>query len=148
MFSYAKWVAPVLLLAAGSLPAMADSMCTAGSYSTIQGTTCDIGSLRFTFGFLEGPNFSYDASTGLFSYYSPWTASDFSFTPTATGFAIGLASFDSQSITAPANGFADDFIEIPFSVTALRGAILRTTSSGGTPAVSSGDNRPSPIRTT
>jgi hypothetical protein len=140
MFSYAKWVAPVLLLVAGGLPALADSMCTAGSYSTIQGTTCDIGSLQFTFGLLSAQNYSYDASTGSYVYDSSWTASDVSFTPTASGFALGLTNFDSQSITAPANGSAADYIYIPFSVTALSGEIVRTTASGGTPSVSSGSN--------
>ena len=134
MFSCAKWIAPALLLVAGGLPAMADSLCTAGSYSTIQGTTCDIGSLQFTFGSLGGANYSYDPSTGLYVYDSSWTDSDLSFTPTATGFTLGLTNFDNQSITAPANGWRYDFIEIPISVSALSGEIVRTTASGGTPA--------------
>jgi hypothetical protein len=139
--SFRKFAIPTLALAAflivGGSPARADTLCAAGSYSALEGTTCDIGSLQFTFGSIVSRNYLYDAYAG-YLYDSQWTASDISFTPTASGFSVGLANFDSQSITAPLYGQALDYLYFPFSVTALGGPIIRTTASGGTPSV---DNR-------
>jgi len=117
-------------------PASADTACIAGNFSTIAGTTCDIGSLQFSFergwpfGF-NGVNEVYDMTTQSYTYYAPWTASDFDFTPVSNGFTLTFLG-GPQSITAPANGWAGDYLYVGYSVLELNGyAITGESVSGG-----------------
>jgi len=101
----------VFLLAA-SLRAHATPSCAAGGLSTIAGTTCDIGSMTFSFG-------------GLNSNSS--NASDFNFTPVSNGFTLSFLG-ESQSITAPSNSYVEDYAYLDFTV--LSGEITQAYVSG------------------
>jgi hypothetical protein len=76
----------VLFVAVGTPNARADTTCVAGNFSNIAGTTCDIGSMVFTF-------------TGVSSYGGGWTASDLYFAPATNGFTLTFLG-GPQSLTA------------------------------------------------
>ena len=99
-------------------PASADTACVAGNFSTIAGTTCDIGSLQFSFGSISGVNEIYDFSTYSYTYYATWGNSDFGFTPADHGFTLTFLG-GPQSITAPQDGTADDFALLSYTVADL-----------------------------
>jgi len=101
LLGFASWANPVL----------ADSVCGAGNFSTIVGTSCDIGSLEFTF-------------TGVSSLGGGWTASDLYFTPATNGFSLSFLG-GPQSLTAnnpnPLGNVTFDELGISFNVTAPQG---------------------------
>jgi hypothetical protein len=109
------------LLASPAFPNIVD--CVSGNLSTVDGTTCDIGNLQFTFTGLMSGN-----SSG-----SPWTDSDFNFTVLSNGFE--LSGPGPQTITAPLNGQfegnAYDYGQLDYSVTDLTDAIIGLEISGG-----------------
>jgi hypothetical protein len=92
-------------------PVFADLVCGTGNFSTIVGTTCDIGSLEFTF-------------TGVSSLGGGWTASDLYFTPATNGFILSFLG-GPQSLTAnnpnPLGNVTFDELGISFNVTAPPG---------------------------
>lgn len=119
-----------ILLFAFAAPAFG-AACTTGSYADLMGTTCDIGSLEFTFNnFFNGTNVFTNISTQVDSYNDPWLPSDFTFTPTASGFTL---SFDggAQSLGPPAGYTATDLATISFNVVDLNGMITGETVAGG-----------------
>lgn len=97
--------------------------CVSGGLSTIDGTTCDIGNLRFTFTGLEG---------GKSISGTPWTDSDFTFTVLSNGFE--LSGPPPQTITAQI--LALDMVSLNYDVTDLNGVIFGLSVSGGNPFVS------------
>ncbi len=86
---------------AGSSLARADGVpCASGSLSSILGTTCDIGSLEYTFASASDiASDDWIQSSAGTTDYGPFLASQFSFTPTASGFTIALVT--PSSVTAP-----------------------------------------------
>ena len=113
--------------------ASADSVCPSGNLSGLMDTTCDIGSLQFTFVTLFGYNYSYDFSTQTYTYGTQWTASNFTFTPVSNGFTL---AFDGgpQSITAPlgSNFSSYNGANLYFLIADLNGMISGINVTGGT----------------
>ena len=122
--SHCALILIVLVLSAS--PALADSDCAAGSLSTVMGTTCNIGSLQFTFS-------DYTASS--------WTPSNFTLTPVSNGFTL---SFDggAQSITGPTSSISYDYFELYYYVTDLTGVLTGESVSGGELLTSGGTSIP------
>jgi len=116
-------------LAFSTAPASADTACIAGNFSTIAGTTCDIGSLQFSFGSISGENSIYDTHTSSYTYYSTWGNSDFDFTPLSSGFSLTFLG-GPQSITAYYLS-AVDWALLPYSVVDLNDWIADVSISGG-----------------
>jgi hypothetical protein len=106
--------------------ANAGTMCAAGNFSTVAGTTCDIGSLQFTFGSVTGETYSY-TNTGSEVYYYTYGNSDLTFAPAVNGFTISVTggpnatAGGTQSVTAPTNGYATDYANLYFTVTDTTG---------------------------
>jgi hypothetical protein len=102
-----------------TVPARASS-CLAGNYSTIAGTTCDIGNLHFDFRFASfDPSGSYsfigDDLSGS-SWREGLTNSDFYFTPLSDGFTIGLdpsASINPNSFSPIGDNYGTNSIVAP-----------------------------------
>ena len=102
----------ILLLLICAVPAMADSVCIAGNYSSMVGTTCSIGSLTFTF-------------NGTSSLGGGWTASSLYFIPAINGFTLDFLG-GPQSISAnfpgpPFSGASFDELGLNFNVVAPNG---------------------------
>ncbi|HUJ31836.1 MAG TPA: PEP-CTERM sorting domain-containing protein [Candidatus Acidoferrum sp.] len=111
------WMLLVLFLAGTTYaPAAHADACAAGNVSGLISTTCDIGSLRFTF-------------TGFDTVGNSFSASDFTFTPVSDGFTL---SFDGgpQTFTAGNGTYVDD-VDLAFTVTDLDGEITGGSVSGG-----------------
>src|SRR6267142_4102713 len=104
--------------------ASADTACTVGNFAAIAGTTCDIGSLQFSF-------------TAVSSYGGGWTASDLYFEPVANGFTLSFLG-GAQSLTANnANPFENvtfDELGLTFDVMAPQGTYFNgvNVASAGT----------------
>jgi hypothetical protein len=125
-----------LLLAVVSVllgsPAFADIACVGGNLSTIVGTTCDIGALRFNFIVLGSQNYLTGTAPG-----NPWEASDFTFTVLSNGFE--LSGPPAQTITTSSTGgLAVDFAELGFDLTGLHVVITGLNVLGGNPSISGG----------
>jgi hypothetical protein len=103
-----KFLPLAMLLVGLAAPAFADTVCKVGNLSSLMGTTCDIGGLQFSF-----TSFSSANSTG-----PAGLPSDFTLTPVTNGFTL---NFDGgpQSVTAPANGDAFEFVELNYLVSNL-----------------------------
>lgn len=90
-------------------PASADPVCTSGNFSAIANTTCDIGSLAFTF-------------NGTISYGGGWTSNDLYFTPGTSGFTLSFLP-GAQSLSAnfpyPYENAVFDEIGLNFNVVEL-----------------------------
>ena len=103
-----------VLLLVCAVPATADTVCTAGNFSTLVGTTCSIGSLTFTF-------------NGTSSIAGGWTASDLNFAPATNGFTLSFLG-GPQSVTAnnpvPFGGTVFDELGLNFNVLAPQGYYL------------------------
>jgi hypothetical protein len=103
--------------------------CGAGNYSTVAGTTCDIGSLQFTFGAVSGGTFSYNYAIGTYvTGYAPYAYgnSNLIFAPTTNGFIISVTGGPStidgvQYLLAPSFGYSSDYAYFFFTVTDLTG---------------------------
>jgi len=97
-----------------AVPAFADPLCASGSLARIIGTTCDIGSLQFTFNSWS----SFDqTNTGISA--GP-EASSFAFTPVTDGFMIT----GSRVMVAPGSGeWEEDIGRLGYSVVDLTGEI-------------------------
>jgi len=111
--------------------ASADSICASGNLSNLIGTTCDIGSLQFTFTTFDTTNNSWDGNTSTFTYGTQWTASNFTFTPVSSGFTL---AFDGgpQSITGPlGESYSKDEAILFFSVGVLNGSLTGMSATGG-----------------
>ena len=121
-----------------ALPAFADSACVSGNLSPIIGTTCDIGSLQFTFGW-SAENYVYNFDPGYVQTPGPAAAaSDFTFTVGTSGFTV---SGDARTITGPGsgNGTRVDFGELSYDVVDLGGVITgETVSDSGMSASGNG----------
>jgi hypothetical protein len=117
-------------LALLAAPASADTACIAGNFSTIAGTTCDVGSLQFSFGSIGGENEIYDPNTNSWIYSATWGNSDFDFTPVSNGFTLTFLG-GPQSITAPQNAAAWDFALVWVSIVNLNGVLMDEDVSGG-----------------
>lgn len=100
--------------------AFGDSVCTAGGVSGLVGTSCDIGSLRFTF-------------TSFFSTYG--SVNDYSFKPVTNGFTLS-SGVGPQSITAPSSGSAYDQAYLQYNVVDPNGVLTGESATGGTFSVS------------
>jgi hypothetical protein len=116
-------LASAIVLCAYAVPVKADSVCGAGNFSTIVGTTCDIGSLEFTF-------------TGVSSFGGGWTATGLFFTPATNGFTLSFLG-GPQSLTAnnpnPLANLTFDELGLSFNVTAPPGTYfngVKFTSAG------------------
>jgi hypothetical protein len=102
-------------------PASADIMpCVSGSLSTIDGSTCDIGNLQFTF-----TGFNREEPSDIL-----WTDSDFTFSVLSNGFEL---SGPPPQILTPTNSPEVDSAELLFNVTDLdlNGFINGLGISGG-----------------
>ena len=131
-------VAITLPLAFLASPAFADvGNCVSGNLAGIEGATCDIGYLQFTFSAFSAANYSYDSSSESTTYGTQWIASFFTFTVLSNGFELSGPA--PQSVTAPSSGSATDFAFLNYSVTDLDGQITGVGVSGGTPSVSGTD---------
>jgi hypothetical protein len=131
-------VAITLPLAFLASPAFADvGNCVSGNLAGIEGATCDIGYLQFTFSAFSAENYSVDNSSQNTTYGTQWMASFFTFTVLSDGFE--LSGPPPQSVTAPSSGSATDFAFLNYSVTDLDGEITGVGVSGGTPSVSGTD---------
>jgi hypothetical protein len=103
-------------------PAFASSVdCVSGNLSTIDYTTCDIGTLQFTF-------------EGLGS--AIWSDADFMFTVLPNGFE--LSGPPAQTVTAPLTGGAYSEASLNYYVVDPAGTITGLELSGGNPSVSLG----------
>lgn len=96
--------------------AKADTACAAGSLSTLIGTTCDIGSLQFTFTAFEGGD----------PAVADWTASNFTLTPVAGGFTVSFNG-GPQTFTAAFNPY---YAILFYNVTDLDGDLTSSSVSG------------------
>jgi hypothetical protein len=110
-------------------PAFADTVCGSGNLSGLIGTTCDIGSLQFTFTSLGIVNYSYDTATQTYTYPTQWSASDFTFTSLSNGFTLGFAG--GQSLTPASNTVEEDKAILFYNVVDLNGNIVGESVSGG-----------------
>ncbi len=124
-------LAAVVCLLSSPRPARADT-CGTASLSDLMGTTCTIGSLEFSFTSVSSDNYSYNNSTSKYAYDSPWTASDFTFTPVTDGFSLTFTGTGNGagSVTATSNVDAFSYFELTYTVTDLNGLI--TGESGTT----------------
>jgi PEP-CTERM motif len=98
-----------LMFVAG--PASANSACVAGNFSSVDGTTCDIGTLQFTF-------------TGTSSFGGGWTASNLFFTPTADGFTFTFLGGPQSLTESNPYPYLDDVVDelsVNYNVVALQG---------------------------
>ena len=107
--------------------ASATPTCASGSLSALIVTTCDIGSLRFTFDGLYSGN-----SSG-----TTWTASDFTFAPVSNGFSLSFIGVP-QSITSASDGRAEDYAYLLYSVSDLAGNFTGESATGGSLSASAG----------
>ncbi|HET9409332.1 MAG TPA: PEP-CTERM sorting domain-containing protein [Candidatus Sulfotelmatobacter sp.] len=71
--------------------ATADTLCSTTSLTNLMGTTCDIGSLQFTFGGFTSQNSTFDSGTGTTTFLTAPSASAFQFSPTSTGFSLSFS---------------------------------------------------------
>jgi hypothetical protein len=123
-----KLFLPLVLLASCpftmTAPASADTICASGNFSTVASTTCDIGSLQFSF-------------NGTTSYGGGWTSNDLYFTPSTNGFTLSFlpgAQSLSENFPYPYETAVFDEIGLNFDVTELRGNtyLSGVNVSGGT----------------
>lgn len=118
------WMAGLaMIFAFVTSSAHADSVCSSGNLAALMGTTCNVGSLQFSF-------------TGFYtdSYGVPWTPTDFTFTTVANGFELSGAG--PQTVTAPSSGEVLDYFYLGFTVTDLHGVITGLGVTGGNPSAS------------
>lgn len=128
----------VAILCLVLLPAAADaaSMCAAGSLASLMNTTCDIGSLEFSFTGFSGFSDAYidnPDGTQTFLYDNQWAASDFTLTPVAGGFTLSLnegAQSISPPVTSQGTPHATDLAALDFSATDLNGNFTGTNVAG------------------
>ena len=119
-------VAVIVLFLA--IPAFANIVaCASSNLSTIDGTTCDIGNLQFTFTGLQSAN-----TNGIV-----WTDSDFFFTALSNGFV--LSGPPAQTLTNTGDSEAVNYAQLTYNVTDLSDAITGVGVFGGNPAVSGPD---------
>lgn len=126
----------IICLALSAQRASADSECAAGNLSTILGTTCDIGSLQFSFTQFSGESYAHqyvgNSESLLYSYL--WSADQFTFTPVTDGFTVSLLNQATISLTAPvvSQGSAEafDFADLSFTLTDLTGNVVGVTTAG------------------
>lgn len=110
-------------------------MCAAGSLANLMGTTCDIGSLEFTFTGFLGDNYAIDTigASQTLLYDTPYSPGDFTFTPVAGGFTLTLNQ-GAQTITAPVvtqgTSQAFDDAALQFTATDLDGNFVGTAVAG------------------
>jgi hypothetical protein len=116
--------------------AKADSACTAGNLSTLMNTTCDIGSLQFTFNSFSSFNFSDngDGTGSTTFYWDPLTPNNFTFTPLSNGFRISINT-GPQPITSTTDtglGTAETVktADLYFGVTDLDGDFVGMSVAG------------------
>jgi hypothetical protein len=101
--------------------------CVSGNLATVDGTTCDIGNLQFTFTGLQSAN-----TAG-----APWTDADFFFTALPNGFT--LSGPPAQSLTNTGSNEATDYVQLNYDVTDLTDAITGVNVFGGNTSVSGPD---------
>jgi hypothetical protein len=120
----------VLLVAVALVPsASADTQCTSGSLSDIVNTTCDIGTLEFSFGNFTGANRYYDSTLGTITV--PWSASDFTFAPLADGFSLEFLPGAQQAQSPFTGPNALDYGDLSFCLTSLSGPGLYSVGVSG-----------------
>ena len=104
-----------------SVSGFADPACIAANFVSIDGTSCTIGSLDFTF-------------TGTESYGGGWGASSVYFTPIAKGFTLSFLG-GPQSVTEsfpyPYEYNVFDQLDVKFTVTGLGDYLAGATVTGG-----------------
>lgn len=114
-------------------PAARAQTCVSENLATLIATTptCNIGSIQFTFDGVAATNFVYDYGTKITTPGTAYTASDFTFTPVSNGFTL---TFDGgpQSITGPANGYAQDNFNLLYSAVDTTGSFTGESVTGGT----------------
>jgi hypothetical protein len=128
-------------------PARADSICETSNLSALIGTTCDIGSLQFTF---TGTSGELAVFTNTFTEETPLMPDDFTFIPLPDGFQL---SGPGAKITAPVPpagsgevDITDDIFELRFTVADLNGAITGVSAMGGNPTASGTRGASSAVR--
>ena len=98
--------------------------CASGNLSTVDGTTCDIGNLQFTYTGLS--SFNGGGTVGS----TPWTDSDFTFTVLSNGFQLsGPPPQTLTSVVGEDEGW-EDYANLTFNVTDLNGLITGWASQG------------------
>ena len=109
-----------LLLALASAPVASAGSCVSGNLSSLIGTTCNVGSLQLTFYALipESEN------------STPWTASEFTFTPVSNGFTLTFLG-GAQSVTGPSDETIEEGAVLAYSVIDLSGKITGESATGG-----------------
>lgn len=112
--------------------ATAQSMCVSGPLSSIANTTCDIGSLQYSFGSASG-TVSIEPWGGSTVDITHWSDSDFTFAPVSNGFGLSFLG-GPQSITAATSAGMFDYAFLPFTVAVLDPTQQLTSMgiSGGT----------------
>lgn len=114
-------------------PAARAQTCVSENLATLIATTptCSVGSIQFTFYGVTATNFVYNYSTSTSTPGTVYTASDFTFTPVSNGFSL---AFDGgpQSITGPANGYAQDNVDVLYSAVDTTGNFTGESVTGGT----------------
>lgn len=114
----------------------AASMCATGNLASLIGTTCDIGSLEFTFTGFSGDSYAINnvGMSQTLLYDNPWSASDFTLAPGADGFTVSLMNQGTVSISAPVvsqgTSQAFDNAALQFTVTDLDGNIVGMDVAG------------------
>jgi len=117
-------------LAFSTAPASADTVCVAGNVSTIAGTTCDIGSLQFSFRNIVGWSWTDKWGTDSNTYYATWGNSDFYFTPLSNGFSLTFLG-GPQALSAAPESTAENWGRLDYSVVALHSRVTGVSVSGG-----------------
>jgi hypothetical protein len=127
----------ILVCAVLAVPAFAGPipLCASGNLSGIIGTTCDIGSLQFTFTGLSGYQ-DYVVSGGTTTPGSAWSASAFYFTAGTDGFSLSLVASGGQTLTGPggsASNSAADYADLDYTVVDPSGNITGETITAADP---------------
>jgi hypothetical protein len=94
----------VVLMVCSCAVAQGGEICVAGPVPTLIGTTCEIGSLEFTFN-----SFTSDQAHG-----TSFSAEDFTLTPVLNGFSIG---FDGGPLSITSDGTGIEFAEAALTYT-------------------------------
>jgi hypothetical protein len=109
----------------GARAADAAVQCVAGPLTSIEGTTCDVGNLEYTFGQSQSSETQYFAG-------QPFPDTYFTFTPMANGFAVSGAV---ATVTGTATYYVEASATIDYSVAALGNAVISDISVSCGPLV-------------
>jgi hypothetical protein len=118
----------------------ADTTCVAANFSSVIGTTCDIGPLQFQFTGIFGEGNVTDLKTGQVFDQIFWTSSNFYFTPTSSGFTVTLLNGPQLILSSVGYG-AGEFAILEYNLVIQDPTLLVTSEIVSSPglAVSGSD---------